>query len=276
MTQISASVGKGGVNTTADVKTVQRLLNNFVTRLKLKVVADDGDCGKNTLAAIRAFQKQLMGIAAPDARVDPGGRTFVRLSQSGDTLAALPTPSMDELSGAAWWHAHEAKFANSRSLLDLAPAFREDVTRFIKAMRDAGATVGINATRRNKIRAYLMHFSFRLGRGELSARDVPAEPGCAIRWVHDSEAKSRAAAKQMSDLFGIAFKPSLTSLHIPGRAVDMTIGWPGTLAIKDAAGVTHSIPGPRDGGNPKLHAVGRSYKVHKLISDPPHWSDNGH
>ena len=276
MTQISASVGKGGVNNTADVKTVQRLLNKFVTRMKLKVVADDGDCGKDTLTAIRAFQKQLMGIAAPDARVDPGGRTFARLSQSGDTLAAQPTPSTDELSGGTWWHAHESEFANSRSLLDLTPPFREDVTRFVEAMRDAGATVGINATRRNKIRAYLMHFSFRLGRGDLSARDIPAEPGCAIRWVHDSDAKSRAAAEQMSDLFDIAFKPSLTSLHISGRAVDMTISWSGTLAIKDAAGATHSIAGPRNGGNLQLHAVGRSYKVHKLISDPPHWSDNGH
>lgn len=276
MTQISASVGKGGVNTTADVITVQLLLNNFVTRMKLKVVADDGDCGKDTLTAIRAFQKQLMGITAPDARVDPGGRTFLRLSQSGDTLAAQPTPSADELSGGAWWHANEAKFANSRSPIDLAPPFREDVTRFIKAMRDAGATVGINATRRNKIRAYLMHFSFRLGHGELSARDVPAEPSCAIRWVHDNEAKSRAAAQQMSALFGIAFRPSLTSLHILGRAVDMTIGWPGTLVITDGAGATHSIAGPRNGGNPQLHAVGLSYKVHKLISDPPHWSDNGH
>jgi uncharacterized Zn-binding protein involved in type VI secretion len=25
-----------------------------------------------------------------------------------------------------------------------------------------------------------------------------------------------------------------------------------------------------------LHAVGASYGVHKLVSDPPHWSDDGH
>jgi len=25
-----------------------------------------------------------------------------------------------------------------------------------------------------------------------------------------------------------------------------------------------------------LHAVGASYGARKLVSDPPHWSDNGH
>ncbi|MDB5964086.1 MAG: hypothetical protein JWQ72_586 [Polaromonas sp.] len=25
-----------------------------------------------------------------------------------------------------------------------------------------------------------------------------------------------------------------------------------------------------------LHGVGASYGVFKLVSDPPHWSDNGH
>jgi len=34
---------------------------------------------------------------------------------------------------------------------------------------------------------------------------------------------------------------------------------------------------PRTGaGNTALHGVGAGYGVHKIVSDPPHWSDDGH
>ena len=75
----------------------------------------------------------------------------------------------------------------------------------------------------------------------------------------------------------MAFPASLTSLHIKGEAVDMTIGWAGTLSIADAAGQVHAIGGPRSGeSNANLHAVGATYGVKKLLSDPPHWSSTGH
>jgi hypothetical protein len=39
----------------------------------------------------------------------------------------------------------------------------------------------------------------------------------------------------------------------------------------------HSITGgPRDGSNPELIKVGATFGVMKLVSDPPHWSDDGH
>jgi hypothetical protein len=57
----------------------------------------------------------------------------------------------------------------------------------------------------------------------------------------------------------------------------MTIGWQGTLAVMDFDGRMHRIAsGPRNGSNPDLIAVGRSFGVVKLPSDPPHWSDDGH
>jgi hypothetical protein len=34
--------------------------------------------------------------------------------------------------------------------------------------------------------------------------------------------------------------------------------------------------GPRDGSNPELIKVGATFGVMKLVSDPPHWSDDGH
>lgn len=279
---INASVGKDGVNAKADVKIVQALLNNFVTRLGLKTLETDGDCGAGTRKAIREFQKQILGLAEPDGRVDPGGQSLAKLNATGATptathgAAGATGADAAEMSGAAWWHKHQADFANSKSLLDLASPFRENATAFIKAMRDGGATVSVSSTRRNKIRAYLMHFSFRLGKGQVTAKSIPPEPGCPIIWDHGNEAKSRAAAKAMSDLFGIAFQPSLTSNHITGRAMDITISWLGVLKVADAAGGVHNIGAPRGGGNADLQKVGKSYKVLKLASDPPHWSDNGH
>jgi hypothetical protein len=81
----------------------------------------------------------------------------------------------------------------------------------------------------------------------------------------------------MVDLFGIAYQPSLTSLHTLGRAVDMTIGWNGTIQVEDAKGKKHPLGAPRSGeSNTKLHEIGATYGVKKLLSDPPHWSDNGH
>jgi hypothetical protein len=57
----------------------------------------------------------------------------------------------------------------------------------------------------------------------------------------------------------------------------MTITWDGDLEIDDAAETSVTITGtPRSGGNAALQKVGASYNVHKLPSDPPHWSSDGH
>ena len=56
----------------------------------------------------------------------------------------------------------------------------------------------------------------------------------------------------------------------------MDISWSGTLAIVGANGQNASIAStPRDGDNAQLQTVGAGYGVHKLATDPPHWSDDG-
>ncbi|ATY34551.1 hypothetical protein CVN68_10465 [Sphingomonas psychrotolerans] len=180
------------------------------------------------------------------------------------------------LSGAAWWHANQARFPNSAAIGDLVPAFRDAVTDFIEALREAGATVKVSATRRNRTRAQLMHYSWRIAHGSIVPKDVPAIPGCAIKWDHKDLARSKQGAQEMVDLFGIAFQPSLTSRHIEGRAIDMTIGWAGTIQLRDKAGKLRALGAPRSGDtNKDLHAIGATYGVRKLVSDPPHWSDDG-
>jgi hypothetical protein len=180
-------------------------------------------------------------------------------------------------SGAAWWHANQAQFPNSRSIADLAAPFRENVQAFVRALEAAGASIDVASTLRNRRRAHLMHFSWKVAKGLIAPDLVPAEDGIEIEWDHGDLTKSRAAAQEMLALFGLKVQPSLTSLHISGLAIDMDIDWPGTIEIKTATGEIVAVGPPRDGGtNKTLHTVGASYGVLKLLSDPPHWSSTGH
>ena len=269
MATISASVGSGGVNKPADVLTVQKLLNQYLAAQEEDALAESGVIDPDTILAIQAYQADVVGLTGPDGRIDPGGKTWKALD-SGQGFN--PT-----LSGAAWWNANQASYPNSNRLEDLAKPFGDNAATFIKALTDAGASVKVSATLRHPTRARLMRFSWDIAKGIIAPRDAPAIPGCTIRWDHGDLARSKKGAQEMVDLFGIAFQPALTSLHIQGRAVDMTISWTGTLKIKDATGKEKSLGAPRSGEtNTDLHRVGATYKVLKLVSDPPHWSDTGH
>ena len=174
------------------------------------------------------------------------------------------------ISGPDW----VSQFPQSKSVDDLAEPFRDNVNRFLSALSDAGAAVSIAATLRPPERAYLMHYSFLIARGGADPSGVPAMPGVDIQWAHD-EAKS--AAEAMVRGYDIVFQPVLASRHTQGLAIDMDITWQGSLTIADAQGVTTTIASlPRSGGNGALQAVGNSYGVKKLATDPPHWSSDGH
>jgi hypothetical protein len=184
-----------------------------------------------------------------------------------------------ELSGPIWVD----RFPTSNSTDTLADDFRPKCEAFLAALKNAGASVTINPTLRPPQRAYLMHWSFAINAGGVDPEDVPEKVGVDIDWVHRKAngsadpAASRAAAAAMVHGYDIAFAPSLTSLHIFGKAIDMTIAWDGTLNIKQKNGVTKTIGSlPRSGLNHDLWAVGKTYGVFKLASDPPHWSSNGH
>ena len=188
----------------------------------------------------------------------------------------------DAVSRSPWWPL-ECRSQRPRSgrgsaaIADLIQPFRDNVTAFLAALKEANATVKVSATRRNRTRAQLMHYSWRIAHGSIAPKDVPAIPGCAIKWDHGNLAASKQGAQEMVDLFGIAFQPSLTSRHIEGRAIDMTIGWTGTIQLRDRTGAVRTLGAPRSGDtNKDLHAIGATYGVRKLVSDPPHWSDDGH
>jgi hypothetical protein len=190
------------------------------------------------------------------------------------------SPQAGELSGPAW----VARFPTSRSVDDLAQPFSGHARRFLAALDDAGASVSIAATLRPPNRAFLMHYAWVIARESFDPASVPARAGVSIRWLHtDTQGRpdvpaSRRAAQRMVDGYQIVHRPSLESRHTQGLAIDMNITWNGTLTIADAQGHAVAIAGvPRTvAGNSPLQTIGASYGVHKLRTDPPHWSSDGH
>ena len=183
----------------------------------------------------------------------------------------------DQLSGAAWWHANQAKYPNSTKIEDLEPAFQAKVKAFLAALKDAGIRPNIESTLRDKRRAYLMHYCWEIAHGTTLPSKVPPCPGVTIVWDHDDAAQSKKAAQEMVDLFEMDYMASLTSNHIKGLAIDMKFSWKGTLTIKKKDGAVVEITTkPRNGeDNTTIHQVGASYGVIKLLGDPAHWSVDG-
>ena len=171
------------------------------------------------------------------------------------------------LSGSSW----VARFPTSRSLDDLVQPFRDSVTRFKNALEAGGAVARISATLRPPERAYMMHFAWRISRENLDPKHVPAMDGVDIEWVHPTSGASRVAASAMVNGFEIVFRPALSSRHTEGRALDVTIGEYLNKTFQNASGESVTLKSSSD-----LHALGGTYGVIKLLSDPPHWSDDGH
>jgi len=89
-------------------------------------------------------------------------------------------------------------------------------------------------------------------------------------------------ALEMVRGFGLAVPPrsinppSLTSNHIAGKAIDMTITWTGTINVKKKDGNEEALTFSTNANtNIALHKVGESFGVKKLKTDAPHWSFNG-
>jgi hypothetical protein len=188
-------------------------------------------------------------------------------------------PTAPEPSGAAWVN----RFPGSRSTADLSVDFKPSVEAFLAALAAAGASVRIAATYRPPERAYLMHHAWNIAKLGMSPQSVPPMLGVNIQWAHKDAggrvdlAASRRGATEMVEKYGMAHRAALRSRHTERRAIDMGITWTGTLNVKTANGQTVAVGAPRNGNdNRELHAIGRSYGVIKLVSDPRHWSDDGH
>jgi len=213
----------------------------------------------------------------------------------------------NELSGPDWVD----QFPDSRDVSALADSFRPDVTKFIDAMQQAGITppgFSVNSTRRPLQRAYLMHYSWLIWKGQIDPKNVPkfkpeaGQEPVNICWVHTNPSgaedlpASVAAAQQMVNAYhtaGLKVEPQLQSLHTKGLAIDMNTDWTqSTITIVEILkGNPHDVTidtTPHSGLNTQLMAVGLTYGVHhfcyppgtcstKVPSDDAiHWSATGH
>ncbi|WP_020586145.1 hypothetical protein [Desulfobacter curvatus] len=185
-------------------------------------------------------------------------------------------------SGIYWVTWANAHAKNSNKVDDLEVSFKNAATAFIKALKDAGATVNVSTTKRSDKRAYLFHWSWKISQGKCKPSDAQKMIGVDIEWNHGDLAKSKSGALEMVNGFGLAIPPrsinppSLTSNHISGKAIDMTITWTGTIKVKKKDGTAVSVTSsPNVNTNTILHSIGESYGVKKLKTDAPHWSYNG-
>jgi peptidoglycan hydrolase-like protein with peptidoglycan-binding domain len=309
--RISYSVGAGGVNQRADVKKIQKLL--IAKGISVGERGADSYCGPDTILAIKKFQAEKRIMVKPDGRIDKDGKTWGILTNSNPNVAGnasvtplataavmAPAASPVQLpvtnanlptnlqSGTHWC----PYFPTSRDVADLSATFRPDVERFLTALRNAGATVGISATRRPRQRALLMNVAWRITHmnptngGHLTPQQANtfcenANVGgqtisIPINWVHSSVDVSVTNAENMVNTYAMSANASLTSNHFDGNAIDMNVTWTGTLRIADASGQIFDIGAPRNNSNTTLHRVSRSYGViKKVYNDPPHWSTNG-
>jgi hypothetical protein len=179
-------------------------------------------------------------------------------------------------SGAQWVE----KFPTSTKTSDLSQPFRANFESFQKAMKDAGISVRITASRRPRERAYLMHYAWMITKGKINPADVPPMAGIDIIWDHS---QSKTGAGEMVDGYGIGslhLPPSLNSRHIDGLAIDTVLSWHGDIKIHFKNGFIRTLVGePRDSTHPDLIAAGESYGVIHMkpaSADKVHWSDDGH
>ena len=141
------------------------------------------------------------------------------------------------LSGKEWVKEYKEKEGQSEESLlnDLESNFKNNVVTFINVLRNSGASVVVTSTRRSKKRATLMHYAWRIGVSKditpQQAQIETQKENIPINWIHtDSSGKysekiSRAKALEMKNAYGMRDKASLTSNHILGKAIDMTITW---------------------------------------------------
>jgi hypothetical protein len=258
--RISGKVGGGATNSSSDVKTVQTLLNKFTSQAGFSKLKEDGAFGPRTEAALQAFQRKVMNASSPKKVIEPGGDVLKHLNAR--------IRDLKNLSGKKWFDNNQSKYPTSKEPSKLKLGFRGKVNSFIKALKDAGATVTVTVTSRDKKRAEVMNRAWRVMKGQLDPTCVPPIPGVAIEWDHGDKDRSKAAARELAQAFRIhtnSLAPSPNSRHVAGEAIDMDIKWSGDLHIKDAKGKIVVIKsGDRNGTNRDLHKVGASYETWRL------------
>lgn len=198
----------------------------------------------------------------------------------------MPPGKRRVLSGAYWVSWVKTYAPTSKEIKDLKGSFQTGVTEFKRALENAtpkGAVVVVSHTYRSDQAAYLWHWAWKIANRKIQPKDakpyaLPGRPVPEIEWDHGNSIASVRAAEDMVKGFNLTkdsrFAPSLTTRHRDRLAIDMTIKWTGTIHVRKKDGTWVPLTFGPVNANTKLHEVGASYGVKKLLDDAPHWSDN--
>ncbi len=87
---LSASVGNGGVNKPEEVLLIKTLINKFIPSFNLADTSTNTKVGNTTIAAIKKFQQEKVGLTSPDGLIEPGKNTWKILNGEMQPVAAPP------------------------------------------------------------------------------------------------------------------------------------------------------------------------------------------
>lgn len=235
--EISASVGaweKGAKNLAPDVTVVQQLLTQaaqLLGRPEINPGGVDGAIGRpprssGTVKAIRAFQS-LSGFGV-DGRIDPGGRTWQRLTAVVEGSVSVPPPGdtcfpFAQPATADWAHSPRS-FGSNRNGGKRAHAgcdLYAPVGRTIYAVRDGTVL-------RDPYVFYAETDALEIDHGDFVLRYGEIKPGCTLR-KGDTVKIGQPIAK-VGLLIGINVPSAMLHLEMySGKAS-------GSLSLKSAEG----------------------------------------
>jgi hypothetical protein len=142
------------------------------------------------------------------------------------TAAKAPEAPKDDgaekkrLSGKHWKNIADEKWPGSDSVDTLSDEFKPKAQAFLKILEENAISFVISATLRPKERSYLFHYCLEVASDPKKAMDIPKLDGVDINWDHGDEAKSKTAAKEMADAFGLVGVAAHPSNHNGGDAID--------------------------------------------------------
>lgn len=250
---------------------------------------------------INSLIDQVLGVVKNINEAKYATNRAIDLKREGGT-------ALDErLSGAHWSEIADEKWPNSSdiealdegSTADNIPNFKQNVKNFIDMLKTNNIKVYPISTRRPKERAYLFHYCVEIKKGRITPDKVESMNGVDIIWDHGDLNKSKAAAKDMAEAFGLVGPAALDSLHIQGKATDLKMDFSGnsqngintlgymnnneciarTIMIdKNEATFGESAKGKKINNirSRELSIAGQDFGVIRAIdNDVVHWSING-
>ena len=197
-------------------------------------------------------------------------------AKDGEVVDGL---KVHQLSSGTWAWCNNSGYVNGQSLDQLEGDFKDKAKNIIGALRAAGVGVSVASTLRHPVRAAIMRYTFRYSREgvkDQKSLDLMAKHGVTV--TGDRKAATAAVAK-----FGIAYTPSVTSNHIYGHAVDMSLSnlpagkqiqlYGKTMTIQKGSASSKSTAESVRLNNTLNYYGIAGFK--KMLSDKPHWSHNG-